>query len=352
MSLETNLKSTKKLVDAKIQEYIPRSPSLKQLEAICGKARYSYDVAAAAGAIHKPIWDLLDRGGKRWRPALFLLTAEAFGADPKKLLDLAIIPEIVHNGTLMVDDVEDDGDIRRGKPAIHTIYGADIAINAGNAMYYLPLAALMRNKTKFSPSVLNAAYEIYMQEMINLSYGQGFDILWHRGKLANISEEDYLQMCAFKTGTLARMAAKLGALFAGASERNIELAGEFAESIGIAFQIQDDILNLTADEEYGKEIGGDISEGKRTLIILRAQKQLDKEKGKQLISILDMHSKDPFRIKQAISLIRTTDALEYSGIRANELVKAAWLKFGACLKDSKAKRQLEEFADYLVERGI
>ncbi len=283
---------------------------------------------------------------------MFLLVAEAYGANPKKLLPLSIIPEIIHNGTLIADDVEDNSDLRRGKPAIHKIYGVDLAINASNAMYFLPLKVLMENKNNFPPKTLNSAYNIYLQEMINLSYGQAFDILWHKGKFAEISEEDYLQMVAFKTGTLARMAAKLGALFANASQKNINLAGEFAESIGIAFQIQDDMLNLTASAEYGKEIGGDISEGKRTLIVLRALKKANKKDAQRLLQILNSHTKNQLAIGEAISIIRGTDALEYSKEKARNLVMKAWTKFSKSLPESKAKKQLKEFADYLIEREV
>ncbi|MFH1257712.1 MAG: polyprenyl synthetase family protein [Candidatus Micrarchaeota archaeon] len=352
MALETNLRKTKKLVDAEILKTIPRKLDAKKLEEICGKPRYSFDLKAAEQSIHEPIWSLLERGGKRWRPALLLLIAEAFGTNPKKLMELSAIPEIVHNGTLMVDDVEDSSDLRRGKPAIHVIFGEDIAINAGNAMYFLPLKILQNNRHLLSDKTLLSAYEIYMQEMINLSYGQGFDILWHRSKLADISENDYLQMCAFKTGTLARMAAKLGALFGGASNAQMELAGEFAESIGIAFQIQDDILNLIGTQAYGKEIGGDISEGKRTLMVLRALGKLDPDKGKRLLQILNSHTKDSFYIREAITLITDTDAIDYSKEKARELVKSGWAKFSPSLKDSGAKKQLKEFADYLIERNV
>ncbi|NIV44480.1 MAG: polyprenyl synthetase family protein, partial [Gammaproteobacteria bacterium] len=97
-------------------------------------------------AIAQPMWDFLERGGKRWRPALFLLVIEALGEDSEKFLDFAIIPEVIHNGTIMVDDVEDDSTFRRGKPCTHRIFGIDIAVNTGNAMYFLPLLTLIKNK--------------------------------------------------------------------------------------------------------------------------------------------------------------------------------------------------------------
>ena len=352
MPLEKMLNSMKKHVDAQILAFFPKKATAQKSRRILGRVRFPFNIKTAQPALHTPIWDLLDRGGKRWRPALMLIVAQALGANPKKLLPYSIIPEIIHNGTLMIDDVEDNSDLRRGKSAIHKIYGVDLAINAGNAMYYLPLKILLENPAKFSPKTINSAYSIYAQEMINLAYGQGFDIIWHQGRNLDITENDYLQMCAFKTGTLARMAAKLGALFAGASPKNIDLAGEFAESIGIAFQIQDDILNLTASSEYGKEIGGDISEGKRTLIVLRALEQLKPHQHDRLIRILNSRTKNQPMVGEAISLIKGTDALEYAGERARELVGSAWVKFSKALPDSKAKRQLKEFADYLIERKV
>jgi geranylgeranyl diphosphate synthase type I len=102
------------------------------------------------------------------------------GKNPEDFVDFAIIPEVIHNGTLMVDDIEDSSEFRRGKPCTYKIYGLDIAINAGNAMYYLPLLPLIKNKEKISKEKLCKIYEIYVQEMINLSLGQAMDISWHR----------------------------------------------------------------------------------------------------------------------------------------------------------------------------
>ena len=162
-------------------------------------------------------------------PRLFLLICEALGKKADYYLDFAIIPEVVHNGTLVIDDIEDSSELRRGKPCTYKIFGMDIAVNAGNAMYYLPLLPLMEKRTKLSAETLRDIYEVYVQEMINLSMGQAMDIAWHRG-IANaddLSEEDYLQMCAYKTGTLARMAARMAAVLAGADTELVEKLGRF-----------------------------------------------------------------------------------------------------------------------------
>ncbi len=340
-------------IDAKIESLIPKKLTKTNIEKICGKPRYAYDVETASKAVNEPIWDLLSRGGKRWRPALFLLSHEAFGGDSKKVFDFVVIPEVVHNGTLMVDDIEDNSDLRRGKPCVHKIYGVDVAINAGNAMYYLPLLSLMSAKGKFPDSMLLRAYEVYSQEMIQLSYGQGMDIWWHKGEKYDVSEDEYLQMCAYKTGTLARMSAKLGALFANASEKEIEAIGKFAESIGVAFQIQDDILNLVG-EEYAKSrgVGEDIRAGKRTLIVIHCLAKADKKDSDRLRAILLLHPTDQKVVDEAIAIVKKYNSIQYSATRAKEIVYEAWKELAPLLKPSKAKDTLKAFADYLVERSI
>ncbi|MBI4406597.1 polyprenyl synthetase family protein [Candidatus Micrarchaeota archaeon] len=352
MDLKKLLESRKKDIDERIAEFIPRQLDKKSVESVCGKPRYAFDVDTMSEAVNKPVWNLLDRGGKRLRPILFLLSHEVFGGNPENVMDFVVIPEIVHSGTLCVDDVEDDSELRRGKPCLHKIYGVDVAINVGNAMYYLPLLSLKKNKDKFPPETMVKAYEIYAQEMVNISYGQGMDIWWHKGKKFDVSEAEYLQMCAYKTGTLARMAAKLGALFAGASDKQIESIGKFAESIGVAFQIQDDVLNLVGEEfGKGKGVGEDIHEGKRTLLVIRALSKGGKE-ADRLREILAMHTNNEKLISEAIGIIKRAGAVEYARNKASQLVSQAWLELSPLLVASRAKDSLKAFADYLIKREI
>ncbi|MGB9684343.1 MAG: polyprenyl synthetase family protein, partial [Candidatus Bathyarchaeales archaeon] len=240
LDIERLLEEKAPLIDKAIEKYIPRIFSKKALIFKINPPKYAYNIEVINKAVAEPIWEFLDRGGKRWRPTLFLLICEALGKNPEEYVDYAIIPEVVHNGTLMIDDIEDASELRRGKPCTYKIYGLDVAVNAGNTMYYLPLLPLMENREKIGTEKLAKVYEIYVQEMISLSLGQAMDIAWHRG-LANadqIGEKEYLQMCAYKTGTLARLAAKIAAVLADANDELVEKLGHFAESIGVAFQIQ------------------------------------------------------------------------------------------------------------------
>jgi geranylgeranyl pyrophosphate synthase len=295
----------------------------------------------------------LNRGGKRWRPVLLLLTAEALGKQADDVVDFVSLCEIVHNGTLAVDDIEDNSDLRRGKPALHLMFGVDVAINAGNAMYYLPLLVLKERKATLAPATLIAAYEVYAQEMINLHFGQGMDIWWHSGKGADPNSQQYLQMCAFKTGTLARLSAKLAALVCGATPPQVEAIGRFAETIGVAFQIQDDILNLAGDKfSELKGLGEDIHEGKRTLMVLHCFEHATPEKAARLKAILNSHPSDQAVINEAIDIIKSTNSIAHAAKVARDIVAEAWKDVETSLPDTPAKLKLKAFADYLVEREI
>ena len=356
MDIEKFLEEKAALIDKVIEKYVPKMFTEEAIPFRINPPRYAYNLEALNKVVAEPLWEFLDRGGKRWRPALFLLVCEALGKNPEDFVDFAIIPEVIHNGTLMIDDIEDASEFRRGKPCTYKIYGLDIAINAGNSMYYLPLLTLIENKEKVSSEKLCKVYEIYVQEMISLSFGQAMDIAWHRG-LANadeIDEKDYLQMCAYKTGTLARMAAKIAAVLADANGELVERLGHFAESIGVAFQMQDDILDLTG-EEFAEKKGGrgqDITEGKRTLIVIHTLKVAKAEDKKRLIEILNMHTSDQTLRDEAIAIMEKYGSLNYVKHFARKIVEESWREAAELIPTSNAKEKLNAFAKFLIERNI
>lgn len=343
-------------IDEAIEKYIPRRFEKEATVFDLNPPRYAYNLNSLNKAIAEPIWEFLDRGGKRWRPKLFLLICEALGKNPKDFIEYAIIPEVIHNGTLMIDDIEDQSELRRGKPCTYRLFGLDIAINSGNAMYFLPLQSLIKNRDSIPTDILNKAYEIYVQEMINLSFGQAMDIAWHR-ELADpdkIGEQEYLQMCAYKTGTLARIAARLAAVLAGADDELTEKLGGFAESVGVAFQIQDDILDLTGKEFAEKKgaRGMDISEGKRTLMIIHTLQKAAPPDRKRLENILRMHTKRQKLRDEAIAIIQKYNAIEYAKEYARKIVRTSWANVDKLLPATTAKEELRAFANHLIERKI
>ena len=350
------LEETAPLVDRAIEKYIPRKFTKSSILFEVSPPQFSYNLDTMNKAIAEPIWNMLDRGGKRWRPALFLLICEAFSKKPEFFLDFAIIPEVVHNGTLVIDDIEDASDLRRGKPCLHKIYDLDISVNAGNMMYYLPLLPLMAKRNQIPAERLRDIYEVYVQEMINLSVGQAMDIAWHKG-LANadaIGESDYMQMCAYKTGTLARMAAKLAAVLSGADLGLVDKLGRFAESIGVAFQMQDDVLDFTS-KEFAEKKGGrgqDITEGKRTLLVIHALEKANPADRKRLLGILGMHTSDQKLRDEAITIIEKYDSINYVKKKATKIVDQSWSELDRLMPASEGKEKLRAFAEFLIKRNI
>jgi len=358
IDINAYLASQSKAVDAALASALPHAFTRAYVNALSGTPAYAYDTKTLDNGLATPLWDFLSRGGKRWRPVLFSLVAEALGGEVERIRPLCAIPELVHNGTIIIDDIEDGSDLRRGKPSLHTLYGIDTAINAGNAAYFIPLALLLRNDQGFSDDIILQAYHIYARELINVHLGQALDISWHRGEKSpqEITESQYIQMCAYKTGTLARMSAKLGALFAGASREQMDILGTFAESIGIAFQIQDDILDIVTKgedrEKFGKPYGNDITEGKITLLVIKTLQRAPPGDREELVDILSSHTKDRERIDRAIAIIEAHGAIDKAREIANALVISSWEDARRILPECPARDVLESFAHYLIERQV
>jgi geranylgeranyl pyrophosphate synthase len=356
IDVEKMLEEKVSTIDKLIERYIPRKYDKSSFVFTFSPPQYDYNLEALDKTLSGPIWDFIARGGKRWRPSLFLLVVEALGKDSKELQEFAIIPEVIHNGTIMIDDIEDDSELRRGKPCTHRLYGLDVAINAGNAMYYLPLLSLMKHRDKLGADKLSRVYETYSSEMISLSLGQAMDIAWHRGlaDANSLSERQYLQMCAYKTGTLARMAAKIAAVLCDASDDTVERLGRFAEALGVAFQIQDDVLDLTSKEFAEKKggLGQDVTEGKRSLIVIHTLEKAKTADKKRLTTILNMHTTNQELKNEAIRLMQRYGSIQYAKQFARRMVVESWKEVDRLLSPSDAKNKLKAFADFLIERKI
>lgn len=336
-----------------IEEILPRQITEEWVAQVLGASTYAVDVDTLTKAVAEPVWDFLDRGGKRWRPLLLLTCAEAVGSSPEVARPLVPLIELIHNGTLVHDDLEDDSELRRGKPCLHKLFGVDIATNVGSAMYFLPLVILYGKRTPYTDEQRLHIYDLVIQELVRCHCGQAIDIAWHNGSRQRITEDEYLQMCAYKTGVLARLAARLGAYVGDGSRAQIEELGRFGETLGVAFQIQDDILNLSGTKfAEGKGRGEDIHEGKRTLLVWYALDHTSADGARRLDEILAGHPIDQKTIDEAIAIIEGTGAIRYAGRKARELVAASWNRVDALLEPSAAKERLREFADFVVKRDI
>jgi geranylgeranyl diphosphate synthase type I len=348
------LEERRPVVDETIESLLPRTIDDAYLAEFFGKATHAYDPVAIQQALADPIWDLLDRGGKRWRAVLFLLLVEAFGEDPEAYLEYAAIPEVLHNGTIIVDDVEDGATHRRGSPALHHVYGSDVALNAGNAMYFLPLKVLTRDPADLPAERRLAAYEMLTHELNRTHLGQGMDICWHNQKEVTVGEKEYLEMCACKTGCLTRIVARLAAIVTGKSEAAESALARYAEDMAIAFQIGDDILDIkhTLDQagDFGKEFGNDIREGKKTLMVIHTAEEGAPAEVARLEEILWAGDNDEREILEAIEIMQGAGSVEYARERAHELAVRARSHLDDLDLDPAAERHLREFATFVVER--
>lgn len=338
-------------VEQALKKYFPKTWSDKDMEVFLGKARFERDMQAINGALNLPIREIVFRGGKRLRPLLFLTLMNAFGENPKKYLDFACLMEIVHNGTLVVDDVEDNSELRRGRSTLHKMFGVDIAINAGAAMYFLPLSILLQRSKKISEQQRIKLFQIYAEELISVHVGQAIDIYWHKHLPHNVSVDNYFEMCRLKTGSLMRFSARFACVLANQDKKTEDAFKIFAESIGIAFQIKDDVLDVTATRKtFGKAFGNDITEGKLSLPIILALKELSGKDKQRLRGILLAHTHAKSLIREAHALIRKTHAVDAALAHAQKLYDEAWQAITGTIRNGKSVRELQELTKSFIER--
>jgi len=307
-------------IEAELSRELPEIPSDRWLESRFGPLA-ALPTEADRRAVTAPGRELLDRGGKRWRPLLQVLAARAFGPGDLALA-LAPIPEIVHNGTLIVDDIEDGAEVRRGGPAVHRVHGVDAAVNGGNLMYFLPLA-LLEERVSY-PALRARLYGAYASQLRRVHLGQALDIAWHRDPARIPSEQEYLLMCSLKTGALSGLAARIGALCGGAPDERADALVRAFEEAGVSFQILDDVRNLRTGNP-GKERGDDIVEGKKSLPVIRACAR-DPSLPSRLSGLFGRARAGGVRdsaVEEAIAAISAAGALEESEAHAAELLTQA-----------------------------
>ncbi len=352
---EEYLKERATFINTKIEEYLTKKSSDQYVEKLLGKAVYKYDNEAITKGILEPSLYLFTLGGKRWRPVLMLLMIEALGGDVKNYVEFSIIPEVIHNATLIHDDIEDGSETRRGAPAVHMKYGLDVANNLGDFLYYFPIVALINSK-KLDMKTKDKMLEIYAQEMLRVTTGQAVDIAWHRFLVDpfRITEDEYLEMCYDKTGVLARMACKLAGALCHVDDAMLEKLGIFGATVGVAFQIQDDVLNIyeSGVSKSKGGVGDDISEGKITLMVIHVLKVANEKDRNRLTAILKMHTKDKKLIIEAIGIIKRYGAREYVSKTQKKIVTDAWNNIERKLNESDAKTHLKELVDFLINRSV
>ena len=310
-------------IEQALTEILPKNASeVWQVETF-GKIFRGTDISYFDELI-KPCNSLVESGGKRWRPLLLVLCAENAAIKNTRRISeentylLASLVEFVHTASLIHDDIEDSAKERRGNPSVHISYGMDVAINAGTWLYFLASCCIkkMENNTRLS------LYELYTQELRRLHLGQAMDIFWHKNVDVFPTVESYTAMVRYKTGTLASLAVKIGTFAGGGSNLEIENAGSIASEIGEAFQILDDVQNLTTGNP-GKKRGDDIVEGKKGLpVLLHIEKNpSDKVKIANLFEDARLNGINSSAIEECISLFNNSGAIQEAYEKGKTLVR-------------------------------
>lgn len=291
----------------------------------------------------------LKRGGKRIRPALSLLCCGATGGNLKKVYLPASIIELFHNFTLIHDDIEDNSLVRRGEPTLHVSHGIPLALNSGDALYTVIWDTM--SNLKMPADDLITLQKMFASSFRKVVEGQGTELSWYLENKFNITENDYFSMVGGKTAALLGLSCEIGGYISGAEKTQCTSLKTFGEKIGLAFQIQDDVLNVTGDfSRYKKEIGGDISEGKRTLMVVKVLENAAKSEKQVVENILNSHTRNQKQINQVISLFDKYGAIDYAVNSAKDLLHQAKQEI-SWLPDGKYKTGLLNLADFVVNRS-
>ena len=309
------------------------------------------------------LYDLLtvypNRGGKGFRPGLCIASCRAHGGSSRTARRTAAALELLHNAFLVHDDLEDGSDYRRGDVTLHSEHGLGIAVNVGDAMNALSLRPLMANLTVVGPAVTLLIFT-EIEHMIRQSVeGQAIELGWVHDNVCELSDEDYLRMTLKKTCWYTCIhPCRLGALIATGDADDLDRFNRFGYFMGAAFQIQDDLLNLNGDySRYGKEIGGDIWEGKRTLMLIHTLNESTDRERDRLRSFLAMPRSERNRrdVAWVYRMMEKRRSFDYARQCAKELATAALEEFEVAfgrLPPSRDKRFLESVVLYMVERDL
>jgi geranylgeranyl pyrophosphate synthase/predicted secreted hydrolase len=336
----------------------PTAADAQRIAASADRPHYleGVDSAQLSRALIRPIREIVDRGGKAWRSYAALACCEVVKGDSRRFVRWLAMPELLHVGSLIVDDVEDRSTVRRGGPACHVIHGEPLAINAGTAAYFLTQGLLVPCDMPDARKL--RLYDLYFEAMRAGHAGQALDLDGPSGLVpaaietgdSAALEKRILATHRLKTAAPAASLARMGAVAGGGSDAQVEVVGNFFEALGLAFQIVDDVLNLRGFKGDLKARAEDLSKGTITLPFAKALPRLAPERRRWLWKMLQARTEDPVCLSEMVETIETCGALKACADEATALVEAAWKKADPCLEDSLTKVVLRAFGWYVLER--
>jgi geranylgeranyl pyrophosphate synthase/predicted secreted hydrolase len=348
-------------VRASVAEVLGGVPAGERLASlVCGAGRpdlvRDVDPETYARTVLRPLREVSDRGGKSWRSWAALAAVEVVGGDARPFARWLAMPELLHVGSLVVDDVEDRSDVRRGGPACHVVHGDAVAVNAGTAAYFL--AELPLAEAGLSDAALARVYRLWFEAMRAGHAGQAIDLAGLHGAAAEAArtgdaaalERRVLALHRLKTAVPAGQLARMGAILGGGGDAEVEAVGRLFEAVGLAFQMVDDVLDARGFAGDLKERGEDVRRGKATLPVAKALARLPAPARERLWSAVAACPSDPAGVAEVLEALEACGALNDCLRDARARVDAGWAAFDPVVPDSLAKVMLEAFCGYVLER--
>jgi geranylgeranyl diphosphate synthase type II len=322
--------------------------SISEYQEVISSHFNSLVVAKEPKNLYEPIQYILSLGGKRMRPVLTLMAAEIFDCNYKKALQAATAVEVFHNFSLIHDDIMDDAPLRRGKVTVHEKWNINTGILSGDAMLILAYQYF----EDYEPSVFRDLAKLFSKTALEVCEGQQYDVDFETRDDVTIPE--YLKMIEYKTAVLVGAAMKMGAIVAETSKENADLIYDFGLNLGIAFQLQDDYLDAFGNPEtFGKQIGGDIIENKKTYLYLKALEFSSKDDKDQLLHLFSIQPKDNSdKIESVKSIFNESGASKVTQEAIKEYTQKAFETLQKMDISEEKKQILYVFGEKLMNRNV
>lgn len=298
--------------------------------------------------LYDPVRYILNLDGKRIRPVLVLLSADLYGIPVERAMPAAMAVEIFHNFTLVHDDIMDDAPLRRGQPTVHEKWDTNTAILSGDAM----LIEAYRQLESYPAEVFKPLMKVFSKTALEVCEGQRYDMDFESREEVQISE--YLRMIEYKTAVLIGCALKMGAQVAGASGEDQQALYSFGIYLGLAFQLQDDYLDVFGDpESFGKQVGGDIIENKKTFLYLKSLELATPEETRELRDLYSIRPRDPkAKIQRISQIFQTSGSADAARDKIREYTEEAFRQLGILKLPASKVAVLREFGQWLLNRNF
>jgi geranylgeranyl diphosphate synthase type II len=322
--------------------------SIKQYQEFINEYQASQQVVREPKNLYEPISYILGLGGKKIRPTLTLMAAEIFGADYKNALPAALAVEVFHNFSLIHDDIMDAAPLRRGNETVHEKWDLNTGILSGDAMLILAYQYF----EQYEPAVFRDLAKLFSKTAIQVCEGQQWDVDFENRDEVTIPE--YLKMIEYKTAVLVAAAMKMGAIIAATSTENCELIYDFGLNLGLAFQLQDDYLDAFGDPAtFGKQVGGDIIENKKTYLYLKAQEFSSPPQREELMHLFSIHPVDTNdKVASVKNVFEKTGAAEATQQAITDFTMKAFETLENMQISADKKAILRLFGDKLMSRNV